>query len=186
MKINTILAVEDNAFNGLSKVTVLADEHANNPVYLFCKPENKPTEGDTRAGTVAPDKAGKLKFTPEKNPQFQQGGGSTYQAQQNNEKTFKVDPDKTASIEKQTTLQRATDLVVAVINNSANPIHVKTATEAVEAVYTALWAHVYTDKPADTTPTPEELDNLELVFENPSDATEVARKLAQGEKSAEA
>jgi len=188
MKINTILAVEDDAFNGLSKVAVLADEHHNNAVYLFCKPENKPQVGDVKNGTVGPDRAGNLKFTPEKTGQWAAPGVvSQVSPVVSPDRTFKVDPDKTHSIERQTTLIQATALVVAVINNSDKPITTKDATTAVEGVFDALWSHIYDPKPVEEVKKAEgttdealkDLESIGILFDKPADATQIARNLAE-------
>jgi hypothetical protein len=61
-KIEKILDVEPNAFNGLTKVTFMVAEEPKQ-IYMFCKPQNEPKVGTDLEGSYAPDKAGKFKFT---------------------------------------------------------------------------------------------------------------------------
>lgn len=61
-KIEKILDVEPNAFNGLTKVTFTVDAE-DKQIYMFCKPQNEPRVGTEIEGAYAPDRAGNLKFT---------------------------------------------------------------------------------------------------------------------------
>lgn len=124
--IGTIISVEANAFNGLTK-TMFTRPEGGETIYMFSKPENVPAQGDQLDGDVTRDKGGKLKFTKAKADGFQgstQGATGAPQRPATASKVYKADPDKlkqemtletarNQSIQRQVAVKGAVELIVA-------------------------------------------------------------------------
>lgn len=102
MKIIKIYKAEPDSFQGLTRTTFQVEEDGGT-AYIFTKPENAPQVGMELEGTFSMDKGGSRKFTKAK--------AEFTPAPKAQERQFKADPDKQASIEWQSAIKSAVEAV---------------------------------------------------------------------------
>jgi hypothetical protein len=77
--VSNILNVEPNNYQGLTKTTFQTSAANGQAVYAFHQPQNAIQQNQVLEGTIATDRAGKLKFTKAPNPQY--AGQGNFQQQ---------------------------------------------------------------------------------------------------------
>lgn len=86
--VSNILNVEPNNYQGLTKTTFQSSAANGQAVYAFHQPQNALQPGQVLEGTIAADRAGKLKFTKTPNPQYQGNSQGNFQQQGTNSSTL--------------------------------------------------------------------------------------------------
>lgn len=127
--VDQIVNSEPNNFQGLTKTTFQTSAAPGQTVYMFHQPQNAPQVGTVLEGSITPDRRGMNKFTKAKDPNY--GGGSSSQSSGGGSgaREYKADPEKQASIERQSYFKTLAELYASTKDASTSDF--KTAVQSV-------------------------------------------------------